>query len=583
MSACQLTIFERLLEKEAERNHMKKVLCLLLCLVMLLGVLVACGGNETTDKDDDPVTDAPGNETNKPSGETNKPSGDTDTPGGETNPPTGETNPPTGETNPPTGETNPPTGETNSPETNPPVTPPGPGSTGVTTVDPEISYDPEDFGNPDGTPKTFTVLVRAGRHAWFHGTDKSTDEVSIAAYKRNKKLNEMYNIELTLLENESTVSTWRTTLDAADGNIDLSIPDFWWGLEYEGFFINLMRRPEINDADPHWIQGWNENLIINNRLYTITGDAALELMENWYVIFYNRDMAKDLGYYEDLFDLVDSGAWTVKEMMTIMDDFELALMDNDESNDVWGYVSDGSHGVQCALYSAGLTLLETNRFTNIINDISNTQKNISLTADITALRYHNAANFMEGTARGTTLNTRNNLFFAEQSFFHATYLLNGKTIKKSAAFDYGILIMPKYDAADDYVTTSYGVSFFTIPHSALNKRCSAVVLNTMNWLSNTEDERGMGEDRLVYTYYETVVKGQVANKAEDFAMLDTIRNSAYYDFGTIVSGVVPLESSFEKAVANNESISVTMGEVAKKAEDGILEMMTFYGDPNYAN
>ena len=581
---------------------MKKVLCLLLCLVMLLGVLVACGGNETTDKDDDPVTDAPGNETNKPSGnetnkpsgETNKPSGDTDTPGGETNPP--DTNTPGGdETNPPdtntpgsdetnSPDTNPGGDDTNPPETNPPVTPPDSGSTGVTTVDPTISYDPEDFGNTDGTPKTFTVLVRAGRHAWFHGTDKSTDEVSIAAYKRNKKLNEMYNIELTLLENESTISTWRTTLDAADGNIDLSIPDFWWGLEYEGFFINLMRRPEINDADPHWIQGWNNNLIINNRLYSLVGDAALELMENWYVIFYNRDMAKDLGYYEDLFDLVDSGKWTVKEMLTIMDDFELALMDNDDSNDVWGLVTDDNHGVECLLYSAGLTLLETNRYTNIINNISNTPKNIALTSDITALRHHSASNIFDDTARGSkTLKTRNNLFFAEKSFFYATFLLNGKTIKKSAAFDYGVLVLPKYDVADDYITASYGVSFFTIPHSALNKRCSAVVLNTMNWLSNTEDERGMGEDRLVYTYYETVVKGQVANIAEDFAMLDTIRNGANYDFGSVVSGAVPLESSFRKAVNENKSITITMSEVSKKAEDGILEMMTFYGDPNYAN
>ena len=533
-------------------------------MVMLLGVLVACGDDDKPADTKAPEVTTGGNQ----GGETTAPPSGNQ--GGETTaPPSGNQG---GETTaPPSGGNQGGTqgGENNT--TNPTV-----------TVDPSIkpSVEPENLGNPDGSARTFTFLVRSGRHAWFWGTDKSTDEVSVAAYKRNNLLNEMYNIEMAILENESSTSTWRTTLDAADGNIDVAIPDYYWELEYEGFFINLMRRPEIDDSESHWIQGWNNHLIINNRLYTLVGDAALEIMENWEVLFYNRDMAKDLGYYEDIFDMVDEGEWTVKEMISIMDDFELALMDNDESNDIWGAVYD-SHSMAQQLYSAGLTLLETNRFTNIITDISNTPKNIALTEDVTALRHHNATNYFAVTAR-SDLGTKNGLFFAEQSFFYGSCLLNGKNIKKSAAFDYGVLIMPKHDVADDYRTGSYGVSFFTIPHSSSDKHASAVVLNTMNYLSGDSGEEKLGEDRLVYTYFETVVKGQVANLAEDFAMLDRIKASVRYDFGFVAMGTVSLQGSFTSAVHNNESIAVTMGDVAKKAEDGILEMMTFYGDARYA-
>ena len=533
-------------------------------MVMLLGVLVACGGsNEPADTTKAPTETTGGNGTQDPG---------TQAPG--TNDPATP------------GTNDPATPGTNDPA-NPGTQDPGtqdPSTGGATTLPPVPQYtpsvDPVDFGDADGNARNYVTMVRNSRWAWFDGTKDSKDVVSLAAYKRNQKLNEMYNINMSILEGGTDKADWRTNLDAADGNIDLAIPDFWWELEYEGWFINLMRRGEINDAESHWIQGWNNNIIINNRLYTITGDAALELMENWEVIFYNRDMAKDLGYYEALIDMVENDEWTVKEMMAIMDDFELALMDNDESNDIWGAVYD-SHSIAQALYAAGLTLLETNRFTHIINDISNTPKNVNLTADVTALRHHGATKYFTGTAR-TELSEKNGLFFENKSFFFASHLLNGKAIKAGAPFDYGVMIMPKYDVADDYVTGSYGVSFFAIPHSASDHHVSTVVLNTMNWLSNTEDERGMGEDRLVYTYFETVVKGEVANLPEDLAMLDRIKNSARYDFGFVVSGTVGLQGGFTKAVANNESITVTIGEVAKKAEDGILEMMTYYGDPNTA-
>ena len=72
---------------------------MLLLVAVMCVQLVACGGNEeSSDNNDDPVTEAPSGETNKPSGETNKPSGETNKPSGETNKPSGETNKPSGET-----------------------------------------------------------------------------------------------------------------------------------------------------------------------------------------------------------------------------------------------------------------------------------------------------------------------------------------------------------------------------------------------------------------------------------------------------------------------------------------------------
>ena len=475
-------------------------------------------------------------------------------------------------------DTNP--SETNAPSpsmTEPPVTkPPSSGNSAtITTLPPSIHYDPDDFGNPDGTPAPFRILVNQDRHAWLHGTEQASDRVSLAAYQRNQKLYQLYNIELLLTEAATSASTWRGMLDAADGNISLTVPDPLWALEYEGFFINLAKRPEIALTQSHWMQGLNDSLYLNNRLYTVAGDASLELMAHWEVLFYNRDLAKALDYHEGLTALVEGNQWTVTEMMLILDDFALALLDNRSDNDILGAIYD-SRAMSAQLYSAGLSLLEINCYTNIINDISNTQKNMELTADVTALRHHQALQYT-GDEVGM------DRFLAKQALFYANTLQSGRVLRDAADFDYGILLLPKHARDDDPVTTGAHVSTFAIPHSVANKRASAVILNTMNWLSDTEDSRGMGEHRLVRVYFDSLIKSESPYKTEDLAMLDQIKSSVAYDFGALTATQNPLQSAFETSVHTKVSPSEALRNISKKAEESILDMMTFYGDPAYAN
>ena len=301
---------------------MKKILCVLLCALMLLGVLVSCGGDETPD----PAVTTTGAD----NGGTNAP-----------NPDNTGNNPSGGTTaTPPAGNTT----TTLNPSIGAPKTSP--------------THERQDFGDALGNARVYTMLVRKGRWNYLHGSEDSTATVQKAVYKRNKLLNEMYNIDIRVAEDavghfSEGAASFNTMLSTSTGEYDVAVPDYWWGVEYAGHFENIMTLQEINDADEWWVQGWNNNMIINNRMYTIVGDAALEIFENIELLFFNKTIEEEYDY--DLYGTVSEGKWTVDEMIYTIDVFTDALTDNDPDNDVYGAMYDSS-AVQGQLYSVGITL-----------------------------------------------------------------------------------------------------------------------------------------------------------------------------------------------------------------------------------
>ena len=55
---------------------------------------------------------------------------------------------------------------------------------------------------------------------------------------------------------------------SGSGDYDVVMPDYWWGCETHGNFLNLRNYDHIMDFDaPWWYAGWNDNAEVNGRLY----------------------------------------------------------------------------------------------------------------------------------------------------------------------------------------------------------------------------------------------------------------------------------------------------------------------------
>lgn len=420
---------------------------------------------------------------------------------------------------------------------------------------------PENLGNPDGTPRDFIMLVRKSRYDYMYTEELRGTRVNDAVYNRNKKIEELYNIKFKIVECDHTSADFINTVKAGDGEYDLVVPDYNYGLDRQGLLANILELSEINVNDPHWYQDWNKNTTINGKLYCIVGDAALEVMQNLGVIFFNKRIAQNLNL--DLYSIVNSGQWTVDKMLTICKQAAQNLNNEIDTDDVYGALYD-LHSLRSQFFSSGLVLTQpsSNGFVEIV---AKSDRNISICESLTNLIHDPAVRYDTNTARALA-NKNPSLFTNGKGLFFASALLLGNTIReRDPDFNYGIIVMPKHDENSDYISTTYGASVFGIPATAKNFHVSAVVLNAMNALS---------KDTVVYAFYDIVMKSQIADAQEDAKMIDLARETLHIDFEFI--NELDLLHAFRKAVTDKSPIVSQLDALISSAQDKLTKILEAY-------
>lgn len=445
--------------------------------------------------------------------------------------------------------------------------------TGSGTPDPgKPTLEAEDLGNADGSPRDFNILARQGRYSYLYSEKDSSDRVESAAYKRNQKINNMFNVEIKLIPSgEEKAAWWNNAVVSSSGQYDLIVPDYWWKIEQCGALENIIDLNEINVSDSWWYSGWNQNATVCNKLYTIVGDASLETLENIEVVFFNKPKADALGV--DLYSVVNDGDWTMDEMLRYS---KMAASNLDGSNEsapkVYGALFD-RHSTGAQVMASGIRLVQMND-NGVPELIANTPTNVNISDKIRAMIADESILFVNQTARASA-NTNPGTFKDGNALFFCSALYLGKNLKTSnLSFKYGIIPQPKYEKTQDYVSTTYGVSFFGIPKSVKNLHASAVILNAMNYLSNPENE--MGEDALTYQYYETVVMSQIALEPDDAAMLELIRDSLYVDFAFMYDANLKVYDYFFQSAYKNQSITTLLGQIEDSLPENLAELIKFY-------
>ncbi len=432
-----------------------------------------------------------------------------------------------------------------------------------TTAAPAPSYEPaqENFGDANGKPTTFTMMVRANRYGYLFDDGTSPERVNAAAYQRNMQIEERYNIKFEIVETEETAAAWNTALLTSNGEYDLGCFDYWWGIEQSGLLYDLAALPEIDTTDPHWYAGWNDNCTINGKLFSIAGDATLEVLENIEILFFNKAIAD--ANQLDLYSMVNNGEWTMEKMGQINAQVAANLDNDTTDDDTWGALYD-VHSVGTMLFSSGMKL------TNIANDgtISINTNNDSLVAlgeKCINLLHGTGVHYDSNTARSAS-NQNPKLFINGSSLFYATALYLGKTLRTSdTGFDYGVLVPPKADANADYITSTYGASLFGIPNSVKDPHKSAVILDALNYYS---------KDTVVDAFYEIVLKYQVADSQDDADMIEQARQTLVIDFAFIND--IQIYSGLKGGITKNQPLGSILSSTAKISNSQLNKLVAAY-------
>ena len=194
------------------------------------------------------------------------------------------------------------------------------GSSGTT---PETKEFIDNLGEYNFGKETVNILSRSSKvNADLDASSDASEPVSVAIYKRNRKIEDRFNVTLNFIPLDDDGALWQSTLLAENGSAtgayDFVLPDYWWGCEAGGYFLNLLDYNKIFDFDqPWWTPGWNENCTIFGQMYSAVGSLSLDLINNSNCMIFNLKVLNDFQL-ESPFKLVDDKQWTIDKVISMV-------------------------------------------------------------------------------------------------------------------------------------------------------------------------------------------------------------------------------------------------------------------------
>ena len=193
--------------------------------------------------------------------------------------------------------------------------------------------------------REYRILGRLNKtYAWANSFEVSRDEmpedvVGKAVWSRNLDIRDNYGIVVKGIFSDSQNSAADTALASGEDLYDLLLtpPERYLPNAQKGYLYDIAKLNYVNFEHEAWIDFINDQLFIGGRLYFTSNKFMLQDKNRSYMLFYNRDIAKELnlGHFEDL---VFNNEWTIDKVIELG---KQATYENDgvpgmTKNDQWG-------------------------------------------------------------------------------------------------------------------------------------------------------------------------------------------------------------------------------------------------------
>ncbi len=378
----------------------------------------------------------------------------------------------------------------------------------------------DNLGEYDFDGQDFTMLIRETKLQYINPGEETGDVVSDAIFQRNQKISERFNVNIVTETLPDDSNSWNTTLDgevmSGSDTYDVVMPDYWWGCETRGLFLDLHDYDEILEFDqPWWTAGWNDNAEIYGQLYSAVGSMSLDLIQNQNVMYFNKELVDSLNL-DNIYDIIKSGDWTLDRFNEF-----LAVGSSDLNGDGELTLEDDQLGYACALQAGRAMLAAAGMQVATKTDDGSWEYNFMNERFVD--RYdaiYNLLHNTEGVVYNTTVSLENVFKSGHLLFLGAS--IGSTDLLRDMEIDFGIIPMPKMDdSQEDYVTYNFGTYYMAILLTAANPEMSAVMLEALNAESYKS---------VVNVYYDTALKNKYSRDEESREMIDLINSKCFFDF-----------------------------------------------------
>ena len=385
----------------------------------------------------------------------------------------------------------------------------------------------KDFGG-----REFVVLTNSvGNHAhtWrmIDPDEQNGESLNDAMYNRNKKIEELYNVEVSSFYSDSVGSDISRSINAGDNEYAAAFGmiNNLYPLAQEGKFLNFYDLPDINlDAD-YWDQSLIEGLTYKDSLYVLTGDISPALNSRVYTMVFNKDLCEDLKL-EMPYQYVLDGSWTLDRFNKYISDVNSDLNGDSKMDyeDQWGFFSQD--GCSWMMYFAGggrvVSKSDSGEYELSFNSVRNIRLatealeiSIDKSKTLMANPYvdQHAGNWAAATA----------WFSSGGALFRSSVLEPIPRDLRTLDVNFGIVPFPKLDENQDrYYTLPEELSLvFALPVTAdkdfVPLIMEALAIESVSTVSPA--------------FYDVCLNGKVVRDEESKDMLDIIFASKSFDIG----------------------------------------------------
>ncbi len=290
----------------------------------------------------------------------------------------------------------------------------------------------------------------------IHTGEQNGDIVNDSLYARDMAVEERYKTKVVntiFVTRADVINGINRMVRADEDNYDLIITSLQEGIgtmSSMGLLADLATVDGIDFSQSWWNQNALDALTWNNKTYGGAGPIALCYCYAPYAFFVNLTMANDYGI-GNLYDVVDSGDWTIDYMNDIMKNIA-----EDVNND-GKYTVDDRYGL-------ALTLESGNAFLTGCGQLTAEKDGDEVTLRFTDLEFTNVLDKLNSTFRQQSailtdfldktntfgaahLSYKVRMFTNSQALFNAAPLVTSVQSFREMEDDYGLLPYPKYDKA----------------------------------------------------------------------------------------------------------------------------------------
>lgn len=395
------------------------------------------------------------------------------------------------------------------------------------------------FANKDSYDNTWHKLDVA---------ELNGDSLNDAIFNRNRKIEELYNINISVIESSTFANDAKNSIAAGDNAYSLFFAQLTQlvPLSQEGMLTNLYDVNNLSLDNEWWDQNLIEGLTYRDSLYVLNGDVSPSADTRIFVILFNKDMCDELNL-EYPYKYVLDGSWTVDRLNEYITNVNHdvngdAVMDYD---DRWGFFTE--YGVSYMMFFAGGGKITEKTEDGGLRLAFNHEKGINMAQKAIDIALDASKTCMANpyvVENGNSWPAATAWFANGGALFRSTALEPVPRDIRTLEVNFGILPFPKM--SDDQER------YYSLP---------AVLCNVISIpVTADSDMAGLILEALCVesvgsvkpAFYDTLLNGKIVRDDDSKEMLDIIFDSKVYDIG-LYANIMNFKVTFENMVKDKKS------------------------------